>query len=666
MKSRCLILGLIASTSVALYAGSYIVVSPDKLITIKVETGNELTWSVLRNGETLFEPSAIGLDIEGAKTQPGVKPKVQKASRRTVDQVLHADVPTKFSEIKDNFNELTLKMKGDYSVEFRAYDNGAAYRFVTNRPSEMTVNSETVEFNMPEGTQAYWPTSQEMRTNFMSSQESTFTKMPLDSIPTDKHGYLPIYMQTPDGTRVVVAEADVDDYSNLFLDGTASSTLTGVFPKIIKEKRMKTPEEGWGSDRTEIVLTLEPYMAKTTGKRSLPWRVAMISPDDAGLLENTLVWQLASPAAIDASWVKPGKVSWDWWSGFNVYGPDVDFEAGINTDTYKYFIDFAAEKGFEYILLDEGWSASTRDISHYKPEINVEELAKYGKDKGVGLVIWALWNPLSEDIEGILNTYQKWGVKGIKIDFMDRSDQEMVNFYDAVAREAAKRHLIVDFHGAYKPSGLNRKYPNVLSFEGVFGNENNKGGGANVTPQHNIELPFIRNLAGPMDYTPGAVKNATPDSYFSDWQHPMSLGTRGHQAAMFVVYESPLQMICDSPSNYRAMAPGYAEFLAKIPTVWDETIGIDAAIGEYILMARRNGDRWYIGAMTDWTPRDMEVVLDFLPEGTYTLETFADGRNAHREATDYKIDTRTVRSGDTVKFHMAPGGGWTAILTPVK
>ena len=347
----------------------------------------------------------------------------------------------------------------------------------------------------------------------------------------------------------------------------------------------------------------------------------------------------------------------------NLYG--VDFEAGANMDTYRYYIDFAAEHGIEYVLLDEGWSQGTWDITHYKPEINIEELVKYGESRGVGIVLWALWNPLAHDIEGTLDVYRDWGVKGIKIDFMDRSDQDMVNFYDHVGRAAAERHLLVDFHGAYKPCGVQRKYPNVMTFEGVMGMEYHKTPERSVTPRHNLTLPFIRNLAGPMDYTPGAVNTATEEDYLPNWTHPMALGTRAHQAALFVVFESPLQMVCDSPSNYN-QAPGYADFIGSVPTVWDETIALDAAIGEHLVMARRNGDNWYIGAMTDWTPRDMELVLDFLPAGTWKMRSFADGRNAHRQATDYKISDTIVRQGDKIKFHMAPGGGWAAVLTPVQ
>ncbi|MBP3536010.1 MAG: glycoside hydrolase family 97 protein [Muribaculaceae bacterium] len=657
MKKQIFVFGLAVQACVASLAGSYTVVSPDKLVRINVNTGKELTWSVERAGETIVCPSPLSLDIEGATVQPGKSPRVVKAQRRSVDETVIAEVPTKFRNVRERYNELVLRMKGGYSVEFRAYDNGAAYRFVTAFPGTMTVNTENVAFCMPDSTVAYWP--MDASTNFVTPQEAVFERRKLDTLNGMMKGYLPIYMQTPAGTRAVITEAGVEDYSNLFLTADSCSTLRGEFPKVIREKRLKP-----GSDRNEELISLYPYIARTSGTRALPWRIVMLSPDDAGLLENYLAWQLSGPSVIgDASWIKPGQISWDWWSNMNLYG--VDFEAGANMDTYRYYIDFAAEHNIEYILLDEGWSKGTWDITHYKPEINVEELVRYGNERGVGIILWALWNPLEKDIEGTLDVYRDWGVKGIKIDFMDRSDQDMVNFYDHVGKAAAERHLMVDFHGAYKPCGMQRKYPNVMTFEGVMGMEYHKCPERAVTPMHNLTLPFIRNLAGPMDYTPGAVNTANQEDYLPNWTHPMALGTRAHQAAIFVVFESPLQMVCDSPSNYN-LAPGYADFLGDIPTVWDETVAIDAAIGEHLVMARRNGENWFIGAMTDWTPRDMEVVLDFLPTGKWNLRTFADGRNAHRQATDYKIEETTVSSGDTVRFHMAPGGGWAAILTPAK
>lgn len=657
MRNISLLTGMILISSVALHAGSYTVISPDGKIKATVNVDKTLTWSLEKDTETIFFPSAIGLQIDGAKIQPGINPKVKNVKRRAVDETLIADVPTKFREVRDNYNELTLTMAGNWGVQFRVYDNGAAYRLFLTGKGEATVNSETVEFVMPDSTMTYWPIDNVK--DFITSQESSFEHLALSEVDPSLNGYLPIYMTTPGrATRVVITEADVEDYSNLFVNSDAQSTLKGVFPHAIKEIRLRP-----GTDRTEDIVELYPYIARVNAKRSLPWRVVMIADDDAGLLENYLAWQLSSPSVIgDTSWIKPGIISWDWWSMLNVYG--VDFEAGVNTDTYKYIIDFAAAHEIPYILLDEGWSQSTWDLKHYKPEVNVEELVKYGEERGVGLVLWGLWNPLDLDVEGILDVYRDWGVKGIKIDFMNRSDQYMVNFYERVAKAAADRHLLVDFHGAYKPCGIHRKYPNVMTFEGVLGMEHCKDS-RDVNPRHNLILPFTRMMAGPMDYTPGAVKTATQEDFMINFNHPMALGTRGQQAALFVVYESPLQMMADSPSNFNT-APEYASYLASIPTVWDETIGIRAQIGEYLVMARRAGETWYIAALTDWTPRDMSVILDFLPEGEWTMTTLADGVNAHREATDYKITTTNVSAGDTIDFQMAPGGGWTAILEPLQ
>ena len=654
MKKIPVILGVAVLANFAVFAREYTLSSPDAKVKVTVDDNKELTWSVEFNGETVVNPSRLALDIDGLKTQPGVSPKVKKVSRRQVDDTTVSDVPLKFREVRELYNEMSLSMAGGYQVQFRAYNNGAAYRFVLDMKGDVIVNNEIVELNMPDGTVTFWP--MDGYHDFKTPQEVKFEKRALASLDDNMKGFLPIYMNTPTGSRVVVTEADVEDYSNLFLTADSCDTLLGEFPRVVKETKLI-------GDRTEEFVDLAPYIARINGKRPLPWRVVMLADGDAPLLENDLAWQLSRRSVIgDASWIKPGKISWDWYSKLNVYG--VDFEAGVNTPTYKYIIDFAADKGLEYILLDEGWSMGTWDITHYKPEVNVEELVKYAADKGVGIVLWALWNPLYDNVEEVFDVYQKWGVKGVKIDFMNRSDQDMVNFYERVAKAAADRHLLIDFHGAYKPCGVHSKYPNVMTFEGVLGMEHNKDS-RDISPDHNLTLPFTRMMAGPMDYTPGAVNNKTAADYSINFDHPMSLGTRAQQAALFVIYESPLQMVADSPSNF-GLAPEYADFIALIPTVWDETIGIDAQIAEYLLMARRNGDNWYVGALTDWTPRDMEFKLDFLPAGEYEMTVFADGRNAHIEGTDYKLSTVRVKSGDTVKFHMAPGGGYASVIKPVK
>jgi alpha-glucosidase len=389
----------------------------------------------------------------------------------------------------------------------------------------------------------------------------------------------------------------------------------------------------------------------------------MISDTDAGLVTNDMVFLLSRSLQIEnPRWIKSGKVAWDWWNANNIYG--VDFESGINNDTYKFYIDFAAEFKLDYIILDEGWSMTSTNICENSPYIDVEELVRYGDRKNVGVILWTLWKPLDRDMEKVLDLYKKWGVKGIKVDFMQRSDQYMVNFYERVAREAAKRALLVDFHGAFKPSGLRRAYPNVVSYEGVKGMEQLKWSDTN-TPEHNLMLPFIRMAAGPMDYTPGAMQNAHPEHFMDRFTNPMSIGTRCHQAAMYVVYESPLQMLADNPSNYLKERTT-TEFISKIPTTWDETIVLEANIGDYILLARRNGENWYVAALNDENPRTLDLDLSFLPEGNYVAEIMRDGVNANKIAIDFKHLTETVQNKYTRKIRLARGGGWAAILRPLK
>lgn len=457
---------------------------------------------------------------------------------------------------------------------------------------------------------------------------------------------------------MVVTETDLEDYPCLFLFGGEGHSLRAQFPPVVLEARLRE-----GSDRNEELVKKAPYIARTRGTRTFPWRVVTIDPDDRALLENNLAYQLAAkPVEGDASWVRPGKISWEWWHSLNIYG--VGFRSGVNTATYKYYIDFAAKYGIDYILLDEGWSVSTLNIKEPCRDIDLGELIRYGREKGVGVVLWTLWNPMKKDLEGILDTYRDWGVKGIKIDFMQRSDQEMVRFYDEIARAAFDRGLIVDFHGSFKPAGLQRKYPNVLSFEGVYGMEHDKCS-TDISPVHDCTLPFTRMVAGPMDYTPGATRNATRADFAISWDNPMSQGTRAHQAALYVVFESPLQMLCDSPSHYLREAE-FTAFIAAVPTVWDETVGLAASVGEYAAVARRSGEKWYIGAITDWTARTLEAPLKFLDGGRYRMKVFADGVNADRIARDYRTETREVTRDDAIALRMAPGGGWAAVLEPVK
>jgi len=635
----------------------YIVSSPDRKIQVKVSDGKELSWTVNFNNETILKPSRIAMTVKESNDVFGINVSAQKVNRRSVNEPFEVVVPTKFRKMQDNFNEMTLTFKGGYAVTFRVYNNGAAYRFETSVPSQkIHIENETVEFNLGGNYNTYWP--KESSPNFITHCEGHFDYISVSDIPNQKYAYLPIYLSSVSGTKMVIMEADLFDYPNLFLSGTATQKLNGVFPPVILEKKIKE-----GSDRDEEIVLNADYIAKTEGKRNFPWRLLIISPDDKSLLENNLVYQLSTPSvAGDKSWIKPGRISWDWWSTLNIY--DVDFEAGVNTQTYKYFIDFAAKYGLEYILLDEGWSAGTWNIREPNKDVDVQELVRYGKTKNVGLVLWALWNPLYEDIEGIFDLYKQWGVKGVKIDFMQRNDQEMVNFYENVGKAAFERQLLVDFHGSFKPSGLHRKYPNVMTYEGVYGLEHNKSS-HDISPNHDLILPFTRMVAGPMDYTPGATINATENDFHMNFIHPMSQGTRAHQGALFIVFESPLQMFADSPSNYYK-TPDFTSFIAQIPTVWDETKAIEAEAGKYLTIARRSGNKWFIASLTNWDQRKLSVNLDFIGEGKYKAEILKDGVNANRYGSDFKIETKDVSGGQTLDINMAKGGGWAVILTPVE
>ena len=414
------------------------------------------------------------------------------------------------------------------------------------------------------------------------------------------------------------------------------------------------------NDRDLKVVENADYIAVTNGTRTFPWRLMGIAEKDGDLLTNQLTWLLAKPSDLsDTSWIKPGKVAWDWWNANNIYG--VDFKAGINTQTYKFYIDFAAKYRIAYIILDEGWY-KLGNVLEAVPEVNMEELTAYAKQKNVGIILWVIWKTLDDQLEPALDQFAKWGVKGIKVDFMQRSDQLLINYYHKVSRETAKRKMLVDFHGDQKPATMTRTWPNLINVEGVRGLEWSKWS-AETEPKHNITLPFTRMFLGPMDYTPGAMLNAQKDSFAAIFHRPMSLGTRCHQLAMYVVYDAPLQMLSDSPSNY-LREPEIMDFLGPVPTEWDDTKVLDARIAEYLVVARRNGSDWYVGALTDWTPRELAVDFSFLPEGNFQMEAFQDGVNADRMGSDYKMLKVQVRKTTKLKIKLAPGGGWAARVTP--
>jgi len=627
---------------------SYELRSPDNRIEVRIRTAKDLRYDVLLKGRALLQDCTLSLNVDH-KTL-GLEPKVVKSKDRNYNKVIEPPIRQKFAKIRDSYNELRLEMEGGYAVAFRAYNEGVAYRLETSLSQEQVkVYGEEVNLNFPSNFVVYYP----QEDSLFSHNERKYTPQRLTEIAPAFIATLPAVVDVGEGAKVAIAESDVEEYPGMWLRGTSGNGLSATFPPYpLKEKLER--------DRDFRVVESADYIAATSGRRTFPWRVMGIVEKDGDLLTNQLVWLLEKPSQVqDTSWIKPGKVAWDWWNYNDVYG--VDFKAGVNTQTYKYYIDFAAKFGIPYIILDEGWY-KLGNVLEVVPEINMEELTAYARQRNVGIILWVVWKTLDDQLIPALDQYAKWGIKGIKVDFMQRSDQLLINYYHKVSRETAKRKMLVDFHGDQKPATMTRTWPNLISTEGVRGLEWSKWS-AETEPKHNVTLPFTRMFLGPMDYTSGAMLNAQKDSFAPIFNRPMSLGTRCHQLAMYVIYESPLQMLADSPSNY-LREPEMMEFLAPVPTEWDETRVLNARIADYVLMARRNGADWYVGAMTDWTPRELEVDFSFLPEGNFQMEAFQDGVNADRYGSDYKMVKSQVNKTTKLAIHLAPGGGWAARIHP--
>ena len=618
--------------------------SPDGRIEIRIRTVEQIRYDIVLKGRVVLENSTLSLDVEHKKL--GLQPTVIDSKPRSSDQVIEPAVRQKFGKIRDRYNELRLDMEGGYALVFRAYNEGAAYRFETSMPQEkIKIYAEQANFNFPANFVVYYA----QEDSFFSHNERKYLPQHLSEIAPASLATLPAVVDVGEGAKVAIAESDVESYPGLWLKGTGENGLAATFPPY-------PLKESLTGDRDYKVVESADYIAVTAGTRTFPWRVIGIADRDGDLLTNQIVYLLEKPSQVqDTSWIKPGKVAWDWWNANNVYG--VDFKAGINTETYKYYVDFAAKYGIPYIILDEGWYKLGNALE-VVPEINMEELAAYAKQKNVGIILWVIWKTLDDQLIPALDQFQKWGIKGIKVDFMQRSDQILIDYYHRVSRECAKRKMLVDFHGDQKPASMTRTWPNLISAEGVRGMEWSKWS-TDSEPKHNVTLPFTRMFLGPMDYTPGAMRNATQKAFAPIHDQPMALGTRCHQLAMYAVFESPLQMLSDSPSNYMREAE-IMQFLAPVPTEWDETKVLDGRIAEYVVVARRNGRDWYMGAMTDWTPRNLEIDLSFLSEGNFTMEAYQDGANADRNASDYKKTTTQVNRTTKLKLPLASGGGWAA------
>lgn len=639
-------------------AKSHSLLSPDGSICIDVEN---LAYTVSVDGKQVLAPSRIAMTLGDGTVWDG-KSKLKKARTVSVDAAIDA-INYKRSQVTDRYNQLTLDYKA-FSVIFRAYDDGVAYRIVSGSKAPVTVKDETVDFKFPQDDNAFvaygnkpdYAPGMSLDIQCANSFENIYTHGTLGTMDSGRLAFLPILVEDPSGIKLCITEADLFDFPGLqILCGEAS--LNGYharYPDAVTQ--------GGHHMLQGRIQTRKDHIAESPAMAEYPWRIIQIARNDIELAGSDMVYRLASaPEECDWSWVKPGKVAWDWWNAWNIYG--VPFKSGINNETYKYYIDFASSKGIEYVILDEGWAVKNQaDLFQIIPEINIRELVEYGAERGVGIILWAGYWAVNRDMEHVFSHYSQMGVKGFKIDFMDRDDQQMVDFFNACARMGAKYRMLIDFHGAYKPTGLQRTYPNVLNFEGVHGLEQMKWENSDVQIAYDVTIPYIRMMAGPMDYTQGAMRNATKKNYRAVNSEPMSLGTRCRQLAEYIIFDAPFTMLCDSPSAYMA-EPECTGFIASIPTVWDQTVCLAGKVAESIMMARRSGSDWYVGAMTDWTERDICVDFSFLPEGvTFEADIYADGPNADKAARDYARSLVKVTRDTRMNIHLAPGGGWAACL----
>ena len=648
MKTRFFSFVLMAATCLSGYAQKKVTAqSPDGQTSVSITLADRIYYDVTSHNETLLRQSVIGMQLSD-KTL-GKNPVLKKKSIRAVKETVTPLFPLKFSQVENNYTLLTLDMKGGYAVDFRLYNDGVAFRMRTSLPGEIEVMQENTVFQLANNCDLVlqqpggFKTSCEENYSFVKSNEWK---------KDDRMSELPVLIMGKN-QKILLSEFDLVSYPGLFLKGNADNSLSAIQPKTPLEYEDR-------GDRSQNILKEADYIAKTSGTRTFPWRYMLITQEDGLLAENTMPMRLAQKCQIeDTSWIKPGQTCWDWLNGIP-YGPDVTFKGGINLDTYKYFVDFASRNGVPYIIMDEGWALDTRDPYRTNPEVNLPELIRYAKSKNVGIFVWLPWLTVEHHMD-LFQKFEEWGIVGTKIDFMDRQDQWMVDYYDRVAKEAAKHHIMVDFHGAFHPSGLEYRYPNVLTYEGVRGMEYNGG----CAPKNSLWFPFLRNAVGPMDYTPGSMICYQPEDYHGNRPFCAGVGTKVYNMAVFVLFESNLQMLMDNPCRYDKW-PDCRDFLTSVPVNWDETRVLAAEAGQYIVMAKRRGQKWFIGGITNDQPRELDVVLDFLPEGkAMQMTSFVDGVNASRMAMDYRQEKTSVNKSTKLHITMVRNGGFAGVIHTV-
>lgn len=661
MKNKLTVLIAVLLMGSTLFAAQktkdYVLKSPDGLLTLHVSAGEKLLWSVETGQKLIIAPSAVAMEL-GDGDVLGEKVSVISVNTEKVNSSFTA-LNYKKTTVSDIYNQLTLKCKDNFGLRFRVYNDGVAYRFFTAKKGDLIIRNETANFNFTHDYNAFIPYMWDYRggAKFNSSFEALYRESPISHFATDSLAFLPLMVDADDNNKVVILEADLEDYPGMYLN--MNDTHKG-FMGVYAPYPLETKQGGY-ENMNVIPVKRAGYIARTSGTRAFPWRAVVISRSDRELLNNDMVQKLASPSRLaDTGWIKTGQAAWDWWSDWNI--SHVPFKAGYNTATYKYYIDFASANKVPYIVMDWGWSSHT-DILKVIADVDLQELVDYGNQKGVGIFLWASWVAVSQQMDEAFPKYAAIGVKGFKIDFFDRDDQVVITSTYAIARKAAEYHLMVDYHGIYKPTGLQKTYPNVVGFEGVKGLENYKWA-VEDQPRYTTSIPFIRMMAGPMDYTPGAMRNVNKTNYRPITGMPMSMGTRCNQLAMYVVFDAPFQMLADNPSTY-IKEQECTDFISSVPTTFDETVAIDGQVGEFAALAHQKAGIWYVGVMSNWDARDLNLDFGFLPTGKYRAVIFADGLNADRDGTDYTKKIITINAGDKLTVHLAPGGGWAARLEKI-
>ena len=632
--------------------------SPDGRFEVRIQLGEDLSYSVLWSGQTVVSSSCVGMELADG-TVLGKTPKLAARTTSSMHETIKAPL-YRFSEFNTAYQELDLRMKDSYGVIFRAYNEGVAYRLYTQFDSNIEIKNERAEFNFPEDWTAWIAYSTNQKDPFATSFENLYATVPLSKVNRKTLAFTPTTLDLGGGRKLTLAESDLESYPGMFLKATEGRGFTGVFAPV------PVKLEADPSARQEKVKEYGNVIARTQGKRTFPWRVILMTESDKELPVSKLLYALASPSRIeDISWIHAGKSAWDWWSEWGVY--NVDFKVGANTQTYKYYIDFAAKYGLEYMTLDASWyHLQNGDMMKTTEWVDMPAVAAYAKERGVGLVLWTAFAVLDRQLEEACKYYSSLGIKGFKVDFLERDDQLAVEQAYRIAETAARYHLILDYHGFYKPTGLNRTWPNVVNFEGVYGLENAKWMDSDVDmPKYDVTMPFMRMMAGPVDYTPGAMRNAIRSNFKSIYKEPMSQGTRCHQLAEYIVFDAPFAMLCDTPVLYE-QEPEYTRFLASIPVEPDETQILSAELGKYIVTARRKGDVWFVGGLTGWNVKQVDIPFSFLKKGqVYQAVLYKDGVNSERRGADYTVDRFMVNSADTRSVRMSSGGGFALRLTLV-